>query len=69
MILFFRNECFRVLVLQTEGAFPEDRLEALSWLFNGAVLTDPGDPLLKGRFRPEAQMITLSTVAVKFVRT
>ncbi|MDY0359466.1 MAG: phosphoribosylformylglycinamidine synthase [Bacteroidales bacterium] len=67
MILFFRNECFRVLVLQTEGAFPEDRLEALSWLFNGAVLTDPGDPLLKGRFRgPRREMITpWSTVAVE----
>jgi phosphoribosylformylglycinamidine synthase len=67
MILFFLNNRSRVLVLQTEEPLPDVQLEALSWLFNGALPARPEDPFLKGCFiGPRREMVTpWSTVAVE----
>lgn len=67
MILFFLNDRSRVLVLQTEGPLPDTQVEALSWLFDGALPASPDDPFLKGWFiGPRREMVSpWSTVAVE----
>jgi phosphoribosylformylglycinamidine synthase len=71
MISFFLKNRSEVLVVQTERALSNPHLEALTWLFGGAIPIDPRDPLLKGWFKgPRREMVTpWSTVATEICQS